>query len=121
MQTEITTSASRTNDPFEPKLALEDYLPLVRFLAESIQVGPLKDADIDDLYAVGLEGLREAYASFEPGRNVRFVNYAQMIVRTAIEDYARHRWDSANETDHKAAIHKIKSSGDLDARKSVHK
>jgi hypothetical protein len=34
-----------TNIASEPKTALEDYLPLVRFLAESIQIGLRQESD----------------------------------------------------------------------------
>jgi DNA-directed RNA polymerase specialized sigma subunit len=96
MQAEIITIASGSNRESEPRRTLEDYLPLVRFLAESIQGGSRLEEDIDDLYAAGIAGLREAFATFKPVGRLRFETYAQLCVLAAIVDYARRPWDPAN-------------------------
>lgn len=99
MQAEIAGNALGTIPALEPRPALEDYLPLVRFLAESIQGAPRQDVDIDDLYAAGLAGLWEAHATFGRQRNLLFVNHAQLNIQTAIQDYVRGRHESASGTD----------------------
>ncbi|WP_263350993.1 sigma-70 family RNA polymerase sigma factor [Acidicapsa acidisoli] len=89
MRTRTTTHAVLPGPVSKQKVALIDYLPMVRFQAKKIHRRLPSNVEIDDLYAAGLVGLWEAYAKFNPGKNVQFSTFAQFRVRGAILDSLR--------------------------------
>ncbi len=89
MQAAVPTQTARAFLLPEPKGRLEDYLPMVRFQAKSIQKRLPPNIELEDLYAAGMIGLCEAYGKYEPNNGVRFGSYAQFRIRGAILDSLR--------------------------------
>lgn len=67
----------------------ENYLPLVRYHAKRLhdRLPPLVERD--DLVSAGYFGLDEAIGKFDPGRGVRFENFAIKRIRYSMIDYLR--------------------------------
>jgi RNA polymerase sigma factor for flagellar operon FliA len=89
MQKQITPNMARPNPTPESDQALLNHLPMVRFVARRIHGRLPRNVEIDDLLSAGLVGLMEAFAKFDPAKNVRFATYAQFRVRGAIMDSLR--------------------------------
>ena len=70
------------------KLA-EEYLPLVRHVANRIAASLPAHVDNDELFQVGSVGLVNASRSFDPQRGVAFKTYAFALIRGAILDELR--------------------------------
>ncbi|WP_263354408.1 FliA/WhiG family RNA polymerase sigma factor [Acidicapsa acidisoli] len=89
MQKQITTHMPRPNPILEQDHALLKHLPMVRFVARRIHGRLPKNIEIDDLLSAGMVGLVQAFAKFDPTKNVRFASFAQFRVRGAIMDSLR--------------------------------
>jgi RNA polymerase sigma factor FliA len=68
---------------------LLDHLPIVRFLARRIHERLPQHVDIEDLVSAGVVGLMDAFAKFDPAKEVQFRSYAQFRIRGAILDSLR--------------------------------
>lgn len=68
---------------------LEEYLPLVKFIAGRLAIGLPRSVEIDDLINAGVVGLIEAYRHFDTGKGVKFETYASLRIRGAILDELR--------------------------------
>ena len=68
---------------------LEDYLPLVKYIAGRLAIGLPRSVEMDDLINAGVVGLIEAYHNFDEGKGVKFETYASLRVRGAILDELR--------------------------------
>ena len=51
---------------------LEDYLPLVKYIAGRLAIGLPRSVEMDDLINAGVVGLIEAYHNFDVGKGVKF-------------------------------------------------
>jgi RNA polymerase sigma factor for flagellar operon FliA len=89
MQKPITTHMPRPNPTPEQDQEMLKYLPMVRFVARRIHGRLPKNIEIDDLLSAGMVGLVQAFAKFDPTKNVRFASFAQFRVRGAIMDSLR--------------------------------
>jgi RNA polymerase sigma factor FliA len=91
MQKLITTHMPRPNPILEQDQneALLKHLPMVRFVARRIHGRLPKNIEIDDILSAGMVGLVQAFAKFDPTKNVRFASFAQFRVRGAIMDSLR--------------------------------
>jgi len=67
----------------------EEYLPLVRHVANRIAASLPAHVDNDELFQVGSVGLVNASRSFDPERGVAFKTYAFALIRGAILDELR--------------------------------
>ncbi|MBF0309690.1 MAG: FliA/WhiG family RNA polymerase sigma factor [Magnetococcales bacterium] len=65
------------------------YAPLVKFVANRIAMRLPPGVDQDDLIQVGILGLIDAVAKFEPERGIKFQTYAEFRIRGAILDELR--------------------------------
>ena len=72
-----------------PKESLEEYLPLVKYIAGRIAIGLPRSVEMDDLINAGVVGLIEAYKNFDAGKAVKFETYASLRVRGSILDELR--------------------------------
>ena len=75
--------------PSEQKRLLMEHMPMVRFVAIRIHKRLPQSVDLEDLVSVGLLGLVEAVAKFDPAKKIPFAGYAQFRVRGAILDSLR--------------------------------
>ncbi|MBF0340137.1 MAG: FliA/WhiG family RNA polymerase sigma factor [Magnetococcales bacterium] len=65
------------------------YAPIVKYVASRISMKLPQSVDIDDLVQVGIMGLIDAVAKFDPYRGIKFQTYAEFRVRGAILDELR--------------------------------
>ncbi|MBF0153928.1 MAG: FliA/WhiG family RNA polymerase sigma factor [Magnetococcales bacterium] len=65
------------------------YAPIVKYVAGRISLRLPHSVDVDDLYQVGILGLIDAIAKFDPERGIKFQTYAEFRVRGAILDELR--------------------------------
>lgn len=68
---------------------IEQYLPLVRYLAGRLAMSLPPHVDEDDLIGYGVFGLLDAVARFDVTRGVKFETYATLRIRGAIIDGLR--------------------------------
>jgi len=87
-----------TSDPKRPAILLrdadrnrlvEEYLPLVRHVVGRLPVGLSAVLDKEDLFEVGVLGLMNAAATFDPTKGAQFKTHAYVNVRGAILDELR--------------------------------
>ncbi|MBF0295488.1 MAG: FliA/WhiG family RNA polymerase sigma factor [Magnetococcales bacterium] len=65
------------------------YAPIVKYVANRISMKLPQSVEIDDLIQVGILGLMDAIAKFDPHRGIKFQTYAEFRVRGAILDELR--------------------------------
>ena len=68
---------------------VEEYLPLVKFIAGRLAIGLPRSVDVDDLINAGVLGLIEAYKNFDINKGVKFETYASLRIRGSILDELR--------------------------------
>ncbi|MBD3893114.1 RNA polymerase sigma factor FliA [Hydrogenophaga sp.] len=68
---------------------LRQYTPLVRRLAHHMIAKLPPSVELDDLIQVGMMGLTEAIARFEPAQGVQFETFASQRIRGAMIDELR--------------------------------
>lgn len=68
---------------------IEQYLPLVKYVAGKLAVGMPQNVEFDDLVSYGVIGLFDAIEKFDPNKHVKFKTYAVTRVRGAIFDQLR--------------------------------
>ena len=68
---------------------MEEYLPIVRYVAERIRERLPKNVEVDDLVEAGIFGLMDAIDRFDLSRNVKFETYCTNRIRGAILDDLR--------------------------------
>jgi RNA polymerase sigma factor for flagellar operon FliA len=68
---------------------IEEYAPLVRYIAERLCARLPSSIEVDDLINTGVIGLIDAIDKFVPDRGVKFKTYAEFRVRGAMLDYLR--------------------------------
>ncbi len=65
------------------------FMPLVKFVADQLNVTLPNSASTDDMIQAGSFGLRDAIDSFDPDRGVRFDTYCRPRIRGAMLDELR--------------------------------
>ena len=68
---------------------LEDYLPLVKYIAGRLAIGLPRSVEMDDLINAGVVGLIEAYHNFDASKGVKIETYASLRIRGSILDELR--------------------------------
>ena len=68
---------------------IEEYAPLVKYLAERLSARLPASIEVDDLINTGVLGLIDAIDKFVPDRGVKFKTYAEFRIRGAMLDYLR--------------------------------
>ena len=82
-------TAEKTNGSGDRQHVIEDYIPLVKYLAHRISMKLPNHVEIDDLVNSGIIGLIDAIEKFDPGRGIKFKTYAEFRIRGAIFDGLR--------------------------------
>ena len=75
--------------PKKPDGQLEDYLPLVKYIAGRLAIGLPRSVELDDLINAGVIGLIDAHHNFDSGKGVKFETYASLRIRGSILDELR--------------------------------
>ena len=91
---------------------LKQYSPLVRRLAHQLIAKLPANVEIDDLIQVGMIGLNDALARFDPSQGVQFETFATQRIRGAMLDELRGSdWMSRGDRRHQriieTAVHKL--------------
>jgi len=68
---------------------VEQYLALVRYIAERILVKLPQNVEVEDLYSAGIFGLMDAIDGYDLERGVKFETYCTTRIRGAILDSLR--------------------------------
>jgi RNA polymerase sigma factor for flagellar operon FliA len=68
---------------------IEEYIPLVKYLAQRISMKLPNHVEIDDLVNSGIIGLIDAIEKFDMSRGIKFKTYAEFRIRGAIFDGLR--------------------------------
>ena len=91
---------------------LRKYSPLVRRLAHHMLAKLPPSVEVDDLIQVGMIGLTEAIARFEPSQGVQFETFASQRIRGAMLDELREgdwmsRGSRKSQKDIEQAVHRL--------------
>ena len=91
---------------------LRKYSPLVRRLAHHMIAKLPPSVELDDLIQVGMIGLTEAIARFEPSQGVQFETFASQRIRGAMIDELREgdwmsRGSRKSQKDIEQAVHRL--------------
>jgi RNA polymerase sigma factor for flagellar operon FliA len=68
---------------------MEQYLHVVKYVAERLSHKLPQNVDVDDLTSAGIFGLMDAITKFDMDRGVKFETYCSNRIRGAILDYLR--------------------------------
>lgn len=68
---------------------IEEYAPLVKYIAERLSARLPSSIEVDDLINTGVLGLIDAIDKFIPDRGVKFKTYAEFRIRGAMLDHLR--------------------------------
>lgn len=86
------TTLSPEQDQQEPlQEVIQDYMPLVRHVVNRVVVGSSGSSILqyEDMVSCGVQGLIEAYHSFDPNKGAKFSTYALPRIRGSILDALR--------------------------------
>ncbi len=78
-----------THDPKIRDRFIEQYSPLVKYVAGKVAIGMPQNVEFDDLVGFGVFGLFDAIEKFDPEKHVKFKTYAVTRIRGAIYDELR--------------------------------
>ena len=73
----------------ERKKLIEEYTPLIRFIAKKISVRLPPNIDVEDLISSGVIGLMDAIDKYDSTRDNKFKTYAEFRIRGSILDGLR--------------------------------
>jgi RNA polymerase sigma factor FliA len=68
---------------------IQEYAPLVKFIAQKISLRLPANIELDDLMSAGVIGLMDAIDKYDPARDNKFKTYAEFRIRGAILDELR--------------------------------
>jgi RNA polymerase sigma factor FliA len=80
---------ARTKNPEIRNRLMEQYLPVVNFIAERLLLTLPRSIDVEDLKSAGTFGLMDAVDGFEIERGIKFKTYCSNRIRGAILDELR--------------------------------
>jgi len=73
----------------EKSLLIQEYSPLIKFIAKKIAMRLPSSVELDDLISSGVIGLMDAIDKYDPTRDNQFKTYAEFRIRGAILDELR--------------------------------
>ncbi|MBU5488381.1 FliA/WhiG family RNA polymerase sigma factor [Clostridium sp. MSJ-8] len=68
---------------------IEQYIPLVKYIASRISLGKNSVMDYEDLVSYGVIGLMDALSKFDESKGIKFSSYASIRIKGAIIDEIR--------------------------------
>lgn len=80
---------NKNRDPKIREFFINQYAPLVKYVAGRVAVGMPHNVEYDDLVSYGTFGLLDAIEKFDPGKEVKFKTYAMTRIRGSIFDELR--------------------------------
>lgn len=82
-------SYKKNNDLQARDALIDEYIPLVKYVAGRLAINLPSNVELDDLESLGFFGLLDAIEKFDETRNVKFETYASTRIRGAIIDGLR--------------------------------
>jgi RNA polymerase sigma factor for flagellar operon FliA len=79
----------RSRDADIRNMLIEEYLPLVKYVAERVRSKLPANVELDDLSSWGIFGLMDAIEGYDMSRGVKFETYCASRIRGAILDELR--------------------------------
>lgn len=86
---EFCPRAELKNTPAIRNQIIEEYAPLIKYIATRIHAGLPSNIELDDLISIGALGLIDAIDKFDMNRGVLFKTYAESRIRGKILDELR--------------------------------
>src|SRR3989449_8363839 len=91
------TTASHDHDveqchPAHVEALIQDYAPLVKYIAQRLACRLPASVCLDDLISAGVLGLMDAITKYDTTRGTTFKTYAELRIRGAMLDDLR-EWD----------------------------
>src|ERR1700728_4536708 len=75
--------------PQQKDKLIREYAPLMKFIAQTIDVRLPSNIELDDLISSGVIGLMDAIEKYDPTRDNKFKTYAEFRIRGSILDELR--------------------------------
>lgn len=70
---------------------IQEYIPLVKYIASRIMFGKNKYMEYEDLVSYGMIGLIDAINKFDNSKGMKFSSYASIRIKGAMIDELRDR------------------------------
>ncbi|HNX72598.1 MAG TPA: RNA polymerase sigma factor WhiG [Spirochaetales bacterium] len=86
---ELWRKYQKTRDTRIRDKLVEQYSPLVKYVAGKVSANLPASVEYDDLVGYGIFGLFDAIEKYDPDKNVKFKTYAVTRIRGAIYDHLR--------------------------------
>lgn len=86
---ELWIEYKQAHDPKIRDAFIQQYAPLVKYVAGKVAMGMPHTIEFDDLVGFGVFGLIDAIEKFDPDKHVKFKTYAVTRIRGAIYDELR--------------------------------
>lgn len=88
-ENELWIEYKKTRNPEIRDKFINQYAPLVKYVAGKVAIGMPHNVEFDDLVGFGVFGLLDAIEKFDPEKHVKFKTYAVTRIRGAIFDELR--------------------------------
>jgi len=88
-ESELWSKFKKNNCQDSRNALIENYLPLVKRIAERMFYNLNGKVERDDLYSTGLLGLIDATEKYMPSRNIKFITYSSQRIRGSMLDDVR--------------------------------
>jgi RNA polymerase sigma factor for flagellar operon FliA len=79
----------RSHEPLDRDKVIQDFAPIIKFIAQKIAVRLPSHIQLDDLISAGVIGLLDAIEKFDSSRDNSFRTYAEFRIRGAMLDELR--------------------------------
>src|SRR5256886_13237214 len=89
-----TVHTAQPSQPAESDALIQEYAPVVKYVAQRLACRLPDWICLDDLISTGVLGLMDAIAKYDPTRGTTFKTYAEWRIRGAMLDALR-EWDWA--------------------------
>ncbi|MGL4874737.1 MAG: FliA/WhiG family RNA polymerase sigma factor [Clostridium sp.] len=74
------------------KHIVEEYIPLVKYIASRVSIGRNKTIEYDDLVGYGMIGLIDAINKYDENKGMKFSSYASLRIKgSMIDELRKHR------------------------------
>ena len=89
-----TVQTTQPSQPMDVDALMQEYAPLVKYVAQRLACRLPASVCLDDLISAGCLGLMDAITKYDPTRGTAFKTYAELRIRGAMLDELR-EWDWA--------------------------
>lgn len=77
------------NSSSQEEIIVENYIPIVKYIASKLIMGKSKYMEFEDLVGYGMIGLMDAISKFDGTRGMKFSTYASIRIKGAMIDEIR--------------------------------